>query len=202
MANPKIAVTDYPVDELISKRWSPYGFDERGIAESDLCSLFEAARWAASCFNEQPWRYVVARREDTEEFSRLLSCLVEGNQTWARSAGALALGVVSLNFSRNGRPNRHAVHDLGLASAQLSMEATARGLSIHQMAGILPEKAREVYGIPDGYEAKTALAIGYRSTSKELDPKFVERDATARNRNPLSDFLFESSWGAAARFLQ
>jgi nitroreductase len=202
MADPKFAVTDCPVHELISKRYSPYGFEEKSVAESDLCSLFEAARWAASSFNEQPWRYILARREQVDEFSKLLSCLTEGNQSWAKSAGALALGVVSLRFARNEKPNRYAVHDLGLASAQLTLEATARGLSIHQMAGILPEKARDLYDIPDGFEAMTALAIGYRSDSNSFDSQFAERDAAPRKRRPLSETLFESSWGKAADFVR
>ncbi len=168
----KKASTDYPIHELLAKRWSPYGFEERSVAQSDLRSLFEAARWAASSYNEQPWSFLVATRENPEEFARLLSCLVEGNQGWAQAAPVLALGVVSLRFLRNNKENRAAVHDLGLAAGNLVVEATARGLCVHQMIGILPDKARGVYEIPEHSEAWTAMAIGYKA-----DPTRHEREA-------------------------
>src|SRR5689334_19809323 len=120
------AATDHPVHELIAARWSPYAFADRAVASDDLLALFEAARWAPSSYNEQPWSYLVATRDEPEEFARLLSCLVEGNQAWARAAPVLALGCTSLQFTRNGQPNAAAVHDLGLASAMLVLEATAR----------------------------------------------------------------------------
>src|SRR5262245_29146922 len=124
------ATTDHPVHELIAARWSPYAFSDRPVARADLLSLFEAARWAASSYNEQPWSYLVATREDPEEFARALSCLVEGNQAWAKAAPVLALACTSLKFARDGRPNAAAIHDLGLASANLVLEATARGLAV------------------------------------------------------------------------
>src|SRR5947207_6688914 len=116
----KQATPDHPVHELIARRWSPYAFADRPVSLDDLRSLFEAARWAASSFNEQPWSYVVATKDDPDEFARLLSCLVEGNQVWAKNAPALALGCVTLNFTRNNQPNAAAQHDLGLASANLA----------------------------------------------------------------------------------
>jgi len=115
----KRASTDYPIHTLLAERWSPYAFADRPVAEADLRSLFEAARWAPSSNNEQPWRYLVATREHPEEFLRLLSCLVDANQAWAKAAPVLALGVVSLKFARNARDNRAAVHDLGLAAGNL-----------------------------------------------------------------------------------
>ncbi len=156
----KKASTEYPIHELLAERWSPYSFDDRPVAQADLCSLFEAARWAPSSYNEQPWSFMVATKDTPEEYTRLLSCLVEGNQAWAKAAPVLALGVVSLRFSRNNKDNRAAVHDLGLAAGNLVVEATARGLCVHQMIGILPDKASEVYQIPEHYEAWTVLAIG------------------------------------------
>ena len=125
------------------------------VSDDDLRSLFEAVRWAPSSYNEQPWSYIVATKAMPGEFERLLSCLVEGNQPWAKAAPVLALGCTSLNFVRNGKPNAAAVHDLGLGSASLVLEATARGLSVHQMIGILPERAREQYRIPDGVQPLT-----------------------------------------------
>lgn len=195
MNSQKQAATDYPIHELIARRWSPYAFDERAVSEDDLCSLFEAARWAASSYNEQPWSYLVARKADGEEFSRLLSCLVEPNQAWAEAAPVLALGCTSLTFSRNNHPNAAAVHDLGLASANLTLEATARGLFVHQMIGILPDKAREMYTIPPGTQPLTALAIGYAADPGALPEKYRERDIAPRPRKPLSEFVFRGQWG-------
>ncbi|MGH7165810.1 MAG: nitroreductase family protein [Nitrospiraceae bacterium] len=191
----KKAVTEYPIQELLAERWSPYAFDERPVAEADLCSLFEAARWAPSSYNEQPWRYIIATRDNPERFQRMLSCLVEGNQVWAKAAPVLALSVVSLRFARNARDNRAAVHDLGLAAGNLLLEATARGLFVHQMIGILPDKAREVYGIPEGFEAWTAMAIGYRGDPARLPDRLRDRDLAARERKPLSEFVFGGKWG-------
>jgi nitroreductase len=192
------AATDHPVHELIARRWSPYAFADRPVSAADLCSLFEAARWAPSSFNEQPWSYVVATRDNPEEFGRLLSCLVEGNQAWAKAAPVLALGCTSLKFVRNGQPNAAAVHDLGLASGALVFEATARGLAVHQMIGILPERAREIYQIPEGVQAVTGLALGYAGDPAMLPPKLSERDATRRPRKPLASFVFGGRWGTTS----
>src|SRR5215831_6572542 len=191
----KQASPDHSIQDLISKRWSPYAFSDRAVSEDDLRSLFEAARWAASSYNEQPWSYIVATRENSEEFERLLSCLVEGNQQWAASAPVLVLGIASLNFSRNGKPNRAAIHDLGQASANLTLEATARGLYVHQMIGILPDKARELYAIPDAYEPMTAIAIGYLGDPGGFPQELQERDANRRPRKPLEEFVFRQRWG-------
>lgn len=190
----KKAATDHPILQLLAERWSPYGFEDRAVSEGDLRSLFEAARWAASSYNEQPWNYLVATREDPGEFERLLSCLVESNQAWAKAAPVLVLGVVSLRFSKNSKDNRAAVHDLGLAAGNLVVEATSRGLSVHQMIGIDPDKAREVCGIPEHFEAWTALAIGYRANPDTLPEFLKERDIAPRQRKPLSEFVFTSQW--------
>jgi nitroreductase len=192
------AVTDHPVHELIAARWSPYALADRPVSPEDLRSLFEAARWAPSSYNEQPWSYLVATRDNTEEYERLLSCLVEGNRTWAKAAPVLALGCTSLNFARDGRPNAAAVHDLGLASANLVLEATARGLAVHQMIGILPERAREVYAIPAGVQPLTGLAIGYAGDPAALPENLRARDAARRPRKPLSAFVFAGKWGTTS----
>ena len=192
------ATTDYPIHELIAKRWSPYCFDERSVTDEDLRSLFEAARWAPSSFNEQPWSYVVAKKENSEEFTRLLSCLVEVNQVWAKAAAALALGITSLKFARNGKPNPAAIHDLGLSNGNLVLEATARGLSVHQMIGIFPNKAREIYEVPEGYEPMVAIAIGYAGERKDLPQELAERDIARRPRKPLKEIIFGGKWGTTA----
>jgi nitroreductase len=196
--NIKKAVTDYPIQHALADRWSPYGFEDRPVAEADLCSLFEAARWAASSYNEQPWNYLVAIKENSKEFDQLLACLVEGNQTWAKAAPVLVLGVVSLRFAKNAKDNRAAVHDLGLASGNLVMEATTRGLSVHQMIGILPDKAREVYRIPEHFEAWTAMAIGYNADPTRMPAALKERDMAPRQRRPLRDFVYSGQWKMAA----
>jgi nitroreductase len=196
----RTARTDHPVLELIAARWSPYAFANRGVSDADLRSLFEAARWAPSSYNEQPWSYIVATKAQGSEFARVLSCLVDANQEWARAAPVLALGVAALRFTRNGKPNRAALHDLGLAAGNLVTEATARGLVVHQMIGILPDRARELFRIPEGSEALTGLAIGYVGDPHALDEKLRARDLAERSRKPLRDFVFTGTWGAASRF--
>jgi nitroreductase len=191
----KRASTDYPVNELVATRWSPYAFQNRPVPEADLRSLFEAVRWAPSCFNEQPWSYIVATKDNPEQFQQLLSCLIDFNQIWAKDAPVLALGIASLNFARNGQPNRAAVHDLGLAAGNLLVEAMTRGLSVHQMLGILPDKAREIFDIPEGAEAWTGIAIGYMGDPTTLPDNLKERDIGPRQRKPLSQFVFSGTWG-------
>jgi nitroreductase len=197
----KQATPDYPINDLIARRWSPYGFADRPVSREDLRSLFEAARWAASSYNEQPWRYIVATRESPAEFGKLLSCLVEGNQAWAKDAPVLALGCTSLRFVLNGQPNAAAIHDLGLASGNLCLEAVARGLFVHQMIGILPDKAREIYRIPDGFQPVTGLAIGYVADPSALPEKLRNRDLAQRARKRLTEFVFGSEWGKASSLL-
>ena len=200
--NIKNAVTDHPILQALAERWSPYGFVDRPVAAADLRSLFEAARWAASSYNEQPWNYLVATRQDPVEFDKILSCLVEANRAWAKTAPVLVLGVVNLRFTKNNQDNRAAVHDLGLAAGNLVVEATTRGLSVHQMIGILPDKAREIFGIPEHYEAWTAMAIGYRAKPEDLPEGLRERDQTPRQRKPLGKFVFAGQWGQPSPILK
>jgi nitroreductase len=197
----KTAVTDHPIHSLLAGRWSPYAFADRDVPVEDLRSLFEAARWAPSSYNEQPWSYVVATRSDADAFERLLSCLVGGNQAWARHAPVLALGITRERFTRNDKPNAAAQHDLGLAAGNLLVEATARGLVVHQMIGILPDRARELYRIPDHSRALTGLAIGYLGSGEGLSDALAQRDATPRSRKPLSEFVFGDRWGDPAELL-
>ena len=198
----KKASPDWPIHELLAERWSPYAFADRQVPKADLCSLFEAARWAPSSYNEQPWSYIVATKEHPQEFQKVLSCLVEGNQAWAKAAPVLALGVVNLKFSRTGKDNRAAAHDLGLAAGNLLVEATARGLHVHQMIGILPDKAREVFGIPAGWEAWTAIAIGYLGDPTSLPENLRQREGTPRQRKPLSQFVFSGQWANPSPLLK
>ena len=194
----KTAESDHPIHTLLADRYSPYAFADRDVRREDLASLFEAARWAASSYNEQPWRFIVADRREAEAFATLLSCLVEGNQAWAQRAPVLALGLVRTAFDRNGKPNRAAEHDLGLATAQLTLEATARGLSVHPMIGIQPERIRELYGVPDDATPLTGLAIGYAAEPSALPDGLRAREEAPRRRRPLHELVFGSRWGIRA----
>jgi nitroreductase len=198
----KHAVTDHPIHEFLADRWSPYAFQDRPVAAADLGALFEAARWSASSYNEQPWRYIVATQDNSDQFQQLLSCLVEGNQVWAKAAPVLVLGIVSHNFAHNQEVNRAALHDLGLATGNLVVEATARGLCVHQMIGILPDTARDLFAIPAGAEAWTAMAIGYAGDPATLPDALKQRDLAPRHRNPLAQFVFTGTWGNASPWIQ
>ena len=197
----KAADLDHPIAELIADRWSPCAFANRDVPNEVLRSLFEAARWAASSYNEQPWRYMVATLAQPLDYDRLLSCLVEGNQAWAKTAPVLTLGCIAENFTQNGKPNAAAEHDLGAASASLALEATARGLVVHQMIGILPDRARELFQIPAGFKPLTGLAIGYPGDPESLPEKIRDRDLKPRARNPLAKFVYGLEWGKAAAVL-
>lgn len=194
----RAATVDHPVHELIRGRWSPRAFGRQSVTMAELASLFEAARWAPSAFNEQPWTFFVARREQADAFATLLDCLVPGNQGWAREAAALVLTVAKNAYDRNGRPNRHAWHDVGLAVAQLTCEATARGLVIHQMAGIQPDEARRLLAIPEGHQPVTAMALGRPGAPEALPDNLRAAESAPRTRRALEDFVFTETWGRAA----
>jgi nitroreductase len=194
----KIANTDHPIHELIAGRWSPYAFSHRRVDSVDLAGCLEAARWAPSSYNEQPWSFLIATRDDVENFEKILSCLVEANQAWARQAPVLLLCCTKLNFSRNGEPNAAAVHDLGLAAATLSFEATARGLYVHQMIGIVPDRAAKLFEIPSDVRPLTAMAIGYVAEPGAAPEEFQQRDVAPRSRKPLEQFVFTGRWGEPA----
>jgi nitroreductase len=191
----KPADDQYALHELIRDRWSPVAYDGRSISREMLGSLLEAARWAPSSYNEQPWRYVVAMRDEAAEFARLLSCLVDANAAWAKNASVLILAVASLKFSRNGKPNRHAQHDVGLANENLVLQAAALGLAGHQMAGFDPGKCRALYAIPDDFEPLTMIAVGYHATGSDVDETLRRREDSPRSRKPLSEMAFSSQWG-------
>lgn len=191
-----VAPTDYPIHDLLRQRWSPYAFDpDRSVSEEDLRALFEAARWTMSSYNAQPWRYIVGVRERSREvWEQVLSVLVEGNKPWAMNASVLALGLVEHIFEHNGKENKAAVHDLGAASANLTFEATARGLCVHQMIGIEPDKAREVFGISGSLEPFTGLAIGYAGDPSHVGEEYAKRDARERRRKTLDDLIIRGTF--------
>jgi nitroreductase len=195
------APTEFPIHELIANRWSPRAFSDKSISPDDLRSLFEAARWAPSSNNEQPWAFLVATRDDQENFGKAVLPLVEFNANWAKHAFVLGYAVSELAFAKNNTPNRNAHYDTGAAMALLSTEATARGLMVHQMAGFDPDTAREVFEIPSGWEAIAAFAIGYPGDAASLPEPYRSRETAPRSRKPTRDFVMTGAWGKSAPFL-
>jgi nitroreductase len=175
--------------ELIRTRWSPNQFSSRPIEPEKLRSLFEAARWAASCFNEQPWRYMLATRAEPGQFEKILGLLMERNQQWAKTAWALGFSSGRKTFSHSGKPNRFALHDTGAATANLAIEATALGLRAHFMGGFDTQRARGEFHIPDDFEIGAAFAIGYIDETAPVP---------VRTRKGLDEIVFSRDWGIPA----
>lgn len=184
------------VHDLLKQRWSPRAFAPEAIEESTLVDLLEAARWAPSCYNDQPWSFIVARRGAGDAWERMLGCLVEFNQSWAQTAPVLMLAVARRGFARNGEPNRHAWYDTGQAMANLLVQATHAGLYVHQMAGFDAELARERFGIPDDHDAIAAAALGRLGDPSTLPEGMDEKDPHERERKPLAAFAFDGRWDA------
>ena len=183
------------VHGLLERRFSPYAFSPRPVEPGKLRQLFEAARSAPSSYNEQPWRFVVARREDSEGFGRLLETLVDRNRQWAQNAPVLVLSVAKIDFTHNGRPNRHAWYDVGQAVAYLTLQATEMGLYVHQMAGFDPAKSRQLLSLPEGYEPAAMMALGYLDDAGPAAGAPRQLDSTRRPRKPLDTLLFAGTWG-------
>ena len=198
----KLPATPHTLQPLIQRRWSPLGFDrERGIDRATLLSILEAGRWAASSSNLQPWRFIVARREDQAEFQRLLSVIREGNQPWAQHAALLMIAVAH-KFRKPGVLNRHAGYDLGQAIAQMVLQALHHDIYAHQMGGFYPDKARETYQIPDDYEPYTGVAMAYRTSDLgHLGDGHRQRETSQRERQSLTDLVFSGGWAQPADFL-
>jgi nitroreductase len=194
----KPAKTDVPIYEILRQRWSPRAFDPRPIEPATLRRLFEAARWAPSSFNEQPWAFIAGVKDRPAEYAKVLECLVEFNQSWAKAAPLLLLTVAHTVFEKNGQPNRHAFHDIGLAMANLTFQATVDGVDVHQMAGVLPDKAKQLFGIPDGWEALTGVAVGYPGDPNTLSEQLRDRELAERTRKPAASFVFSGAWGKAS----
>ncbi|MDX2100615.1 MAG: nitroreductase family protein [Leptolyngbyaceae cyanobacterium bins.59] len=193
----KTADTQSPVLEVIQQRWSPLAFSSQPVEAEKIYSVLEAARWAASSYNEQPWTFIVTTQGNQEAYDRLLSCLAESNQTWAKQAPILILSVAKLFFQHNGVENRHAFHDVGQATAHLILQATALGLFAHQMAGFDGNKAREQFAIPDRYEPVAVMALGYPGNLEDLPENLHDRELKPRSRKPVSEVAIGGSWGTA-----
>ncbi len=180
----KPAATDHPVHELIEGRWSPRSISNKPVEREKLLSVLEAARWAPSSFNEQPWRYVVATSENPAALEAAQTVLVHGN-AWAKQAPVLICAVAGTTFTRNGKPNAHAWHDVGASSENMFLEAFNRGLVMHQMAGFHRDKAREVFRIPEGFEPVAMIALGYIDEVSDGE----------RTRKPLGEVAFDGVFG-------
>jgi nitroreductase len=197
-SHPKIARPDHDILDVIRHRWSPRAFDPSlEVSRSDLERLFEAARWAPSSYNEQPWRFVVVDRQRTPEaFAALLEAVVPRNRAWAGIAPVLVLVVVRLKHERNEMDNVHAWYDAGQAVAFLNLQATAGNLSIRQMQGFDPEIARRVCDVPAPFEPAVVMAIGHAGDPEALTtPAHREAERAPRVRRAIGEFVFEGSWG-------
>jgi nitroreductase len=191
-ATPHLNV-DHPILDVIRSRWSPAIYSPQTVEPEKLFSILEAARWAPSSSNAQPWSFLVARKEEPEEFARMLSCLVPANISWARHVPVLMITVAKLHFD-NGNVNRHAFHDTGIATGFLMLQAASLGILAHGMAGFDPAKARELYAIPESHEAVAALGVGYLGDEQGA-PEELRKRNQRKPRRTLGQFVFAGRWG-------
>jgi nitroreductase len=197
--------TNRSVLPAIADRWSPYRFNDQIVEDDKILTCLEAARWAASSYNDQPWSWIIARRQDAAAFSTMIGCLLEANQVWANHAGVLMISVMRNTFGYNQKPNRVALHDLGAAATHMALQATTLGLQIHQMAGLNLSQSRQTYGIPDGHEPQTAIAIGYPDLTAPQGAEAIElqnRQSGPRMRRPLHELVFQNKWGQSTSWVK
>lgn len=188
----KKAKTQYIVNDLITNRWSPRAFKDEAIPDESLFTLLEAASWAASSMNEQPWRFIYARKGE-EAFGKIASALMDGNK-WATEAPVLIATVIKKTFVRNGKPNSSAKHDLGLAIGNLSIQATDLGIGLHQMGGFTPNLISEQFELTDDFEPITIIALGYFGNPENLSDQLKERELAERTRKSLSEIAFHGTF--------
>ena len=181
--------SEYSVDEIFLKRWSPRAMSGEEISNDELMSLFEAARWAPSSFNNQPWRFLYARR-NTNNWELFFNLLVEGNKTWVKNAAALIVIVSKKTFDHNGNPSKTHSFDTGAAWQNLALQGSLKGLVVHGMQGFDYDKAREVLNIPDGYEVEAMVAVGKPGRKEDLPERLQQREVPSDRKN-LSDIAFE-----------
>lgn len=191
----KRADTTYPILDVLKDRWSPRVFSSMEPSDFELRQLFEAARWAASSNNIQPWRFIIARK-GTSTYGKMFDCLAEFNQGWVDSPVLVLAGYKKT--SPSGKENFHALHDLGLALGNLSIQAQSMGLALHHMAGLDWQKAHEIFEVPEDYHIATAIAIGfYGGHPEKLPEDLQEAERSERQRNPQGEFVFQKTWGQA-----
>jgi nitroreductase len=195
--HPKIARPDHEILDVIRERWSPRAFDaDRDVADADLRTLFEAARWAPSSRNEQPWRFVVARRRQSPDaFAAMLASLTRKNQAWAASVPVLLVVAVRTTHEIDDIVNSHAYYDAGQAVAFLTLQATAQGLSTRQMQGFDPDAVRAACQMPEIYEPAIVMAVGYAGDPSALTIEHHRADeAQPRSRRAIREFVFDGTW--------
>ena len=192
----KPAITDQPIANLIAQRWSGRAYDpDTPVSTEQITALCEAARWAPSCFGDQPWRYVIWNKfEDQDSWQKAWSCLSPGNQEWAGNAPILILAASVPTFSQNDKPNRWNGYDTGAASLNLCLQATQMGLMSHQMGGFDPDKLRECFTIPANITMWSMIAIGHPALPDNLNAEQLERELKQRERRPLTQQFFHGGW--------
>lgn len=192
----KPAITQQAIHELLANRWSGRAYDaDRSVSKEQVVSLLEAARWAPSCFGDQPWRYVVCNKADNlQAWQAAFDCLVPGNQGWAVNAPVLLLICADTLFGHNDKPNKWAAYDTGAATENLCLQATALGLMAHQMGGFDADKARVIFKVPERYQILAMVTVGYQATVESLSGEIKERELAARSRKPLEALFFNGEW--------
>lgn len=178
------------IAELLQKRWSPRSFTGEPVDDEKIRLLFEAARWAPSSMNEQPWSYYYALRKDNEKFEQYLECLMPGNSVWAKDASILIVSVAKKIFSSNGKPNRHYLHDTGAASTMIAIQAAAMGMQAHQMGGFYMDRTIEMLNLdPQLNEPGSFIAVGYQAKPDLLPEKLAEKERAPRSRRDIDEFV-------------
>jgi len=197
---PRTATTAVELHPLLADRWSPRAFDRTPLEDADVTALLEAARWAPSANNYQPWRFLVGRASTDgvdATYAGLLDSLAEFNQLWASAAPVLIAAAVEVEHE-DGSAREIAPYELGLAVSQLTVEAAARGLHVHQMGGFDAERLAETFAVPPQYRAVVVLAVGRLGDPESLPGWAAERETAPRDRKPLAEIAFTGTWGTAA----
>lgn len=192
----KPAITSVPIHDIIARRWSGRAYDAgKPVSREHLLSLLEAARWAPSCFGDEPWRFLVwDRSHDAAAWERAFACLAEGNQAWVKNAPVLLLVVADSAFRRNGSPNRWGQYDTGAASENLCLQAAALGLMAHQMGGFDPERIRAEFAIPERFACMAMIALGHPAEASTLQGELRQWEEAPRARRPLGELCFDGGW--------
>ncbi|MDC6484779.1 nitroreductase family protein [Methylophilaceae bacterium] len=191
----KIATTEVPINDVIAQRWSPRAFDSNHVITEDVIkSLFEAARWAPSCYGDQPWQFVLFQKKDATAWSRALNCLSVGNQNWAMDASILIVVCANQNFNHNNEPNRWAHYDSGAAAENICLQATSIGLSAHQMGGFDQIKIRNLSNIPLEFDILACMVVGKSLDEVKLSKVQKDKELQARSRKLLKDIYFINEW--------
>ncbi|GAB4287894.1 MAG: hypothetical protein Kow0098_05050 [Ignavibacteriaceae bacterium] len=181
--------------KLIETRYSPKAFSNKSIEPEKLMSLFEAAKWAPSSRNEQPWRFILGIKNNDQTYEKILSTINDKNRQWAASAPVLIIAIAKENFDYKDRPNNHSLYDVGQAIAYLTLQATAMELYVHQMGGFDSDLAKSIFEIPDGYSPVVAIAVGYLGSKQDLPAGVEPRDKSKRTRKSLDEILFMEKFG-------